>query len=480
MGALSFSPSPITTTPVIDTEPSTWRMASTAAWSTASLSPKPILRAAAMAAASVTRTSSRARLRSGASPWARASIQHTSRSRLGPPLARSHFSPQGGWHPGPRRLTLAIGGPARSGVRGLRQSGPGAADPTRLAPRARCMSGAGRPGDAGGAVGDSHSHGHGPGHSHAPVPLAASPAGEDQALRAVKVSAAGLGLTAAVEFAFVAASGSVALLADGLHNLGDVFTTATLWVAFLVGRRQPDRGHTFGFARAEDVAGVLVVLAIAASAVVAAVESVAKLAGGVPPLRNPGWALAAALVGVAGNEAVAQYKLRVGRRINSLPLEADGHHSRVDGLASLAAAAGIAGAWAGWPAADPLAGLLLSAVIAWVLVGTTRDVLDRLLDRVDPEVIDQVERAAGSVAGVEAVHATRARWVGRSLHVLVHAEVNPDLPLRAAHDLGEQARHAIFHAVPGVAAVDLHLDPAGLAEHDSHGRTLHHRDQGSR
>jgi cation diffusion facilitator family transporter len=172
---------------------------------------------------------------------------------------------------------------------------------------------------------------------------------------------------------------------------------------------------------------------------------------------------------------VARYKLQVGRRINSVPLEADGHHSRVDGLASLAAAAGIAGAWAGWPAADPLAGLLLSAVIAWVLVGATRDVLARLLDRVDPEVVDEVEAAAASVAGVEAVHAARARWVGRSLHVLVHAEVDPDLPLRAAHAIGEQVRHAIFHAVAGVAAVDLHLDPAGVDEHDSHGETLHHR-----
>ena len=120
------------------------------------------------------------------------------------------------------------------------------------------------------------SHGHGPGgHSHAPVPLAGSVAGEDEGLRAVKVSAAGLGLTAAVQLALVAASGSVALLAD-LHNLGDVFTTVTLWIAFLVGRRQPDRGRTFGFARVEDVAGVLVVLAIAASAVIAAAESLAR------------------------------------------------------------------------------------------------------------------------------------------------------------------------------------------------------------
>ena len=180
-------------------------------------------------------------------------------------------------------------------------------------------------------MGGSHGHGHGHSHAHAPVPLAGSPAGEDEGLRAVRLSAIGLGLTAAVEFAFVAASGSVALLADGLHNLGDVFTTVTLWVAFVVGRRQPDRGYTFGFARAEDVAGVLVVLAIAASAVVATWESLARLTGDAAALRNPGWALAAAMVGVAGNEAVARYKLQVGRRINSVPLEADGRHSRVDG-----------------------------------------------------------------------------------------------------------------------------------------------------
>jgi len=222
---------------------------------------------------------------------------------------------------------------------------------------------------------------------HAPVPVAGSPGGADEGLRAVRLSAVGLGLTAAVQFAFVAASGSVALLADALHNLGDVFTTATLWIAFVVGRRQPDRDHTFGYARAEDVAGVLVVLAIAASAAVAAWESLDKLLGGeVPQLRRPSWALGAALVGVVGNEAVAQYKIRVGRRVNSVPLEADGRHSRVDGLASLAAALGIAAAWAGWPAADPLAGLLLSGVIVWVLVVSARDVLDRLLDRVDAGV----------------------------------------------------------------------------------------------
>src|SRR6266540_2307669 len=269
-------------------------------------------------------------------------------------------------------------------------------------------------------------------HRHVPAPVAGTRLGEDEGVRAVVRAAAGLALTAAVEFVFAVVSGSVALLADGFHNLGDVFTTGTLLVAFAVARRGADRRYTFGLARAEDVAGVLVVLAIAVSAGIALIESLAKLTGEAGVLRSPGWALAAALVGMLGNETVAQYKVRVGRRINSVPLQADGRHSRVDGLASLAAAAGIAGSWAGWPAADPVAGLLLSAVIVWVLVGAVRDVLARLLDRVDP-----------------------------------------DVPLGEAHALGERVRHRIFHSQPGVAEVDVHLDPAGTDEHASHAETLH-------
>src|ERR671913_1050170 len=240
MGALSFSPSPMTTTPVIETEPSTWRMASTAAWSTASLSPKPILRAAAMAAASVTRTSSRARLRSGASPCCRASIS-TSGSSIGSRRwPGSHFLHLEDWHPGPSRLTLTtVAPPARvCAASGSRALAPPIPPGWRQGPAARPAPSAGAWRER---VGRGHEHAQGHGHrhshSHAPVPLAGSPAGEDDGLRAVKLSAAGLALTAAVQFAFVAASGSVALLADGPHNLGDVFTTLTLWVAFTVGRR---------------------------------------------------------------------------------------------------------------------------------------------------------------------------------------------------------------------------------------------------
>src|SRR5919197_479343 len=239
MGALSFSPSPITTTPVIDTEPSTARMASTAAWSTSSLSPKPIFREAAIAAASVTRTSSRARLRSGASRPVRACIAAPPARRARTPLAI--LQPGGtGIQDGERR-TLVAAAPA------LGRARPPAVGPWRF--RSHPDSAEGPLHVRGGqAVGAGHPHHHG----HSPTPVAASAAGEDEGLRAVRLAAAGLAVTAAVEFAFVAASGSVALLADGLHNLGDVFTTATLWIAFLVGRRRPQRGYTLGLPRRRD------------------------------------------------------------------------------------------------------------------------------------------------------------------------------------------------------------------------------------
>ena len=223
----------------------------------------------------------------------------------------------------------------------------------------------------------------------------------------------------------MAASGSVALLADGLHNLGDVFTTVTLWIPFLVGKRRLDRGRTFGFARVEDVAGVLVVLAIAASAVIAAAESLVPDRGGAAAAQ-PRLGAGRGLRRVAGNEAVARGP-GSGRAPDQLG-PAGGRRPPLAGRrAGQSGRRGQRRGLGGWPAADPLASLLLSAVIAWVLVGTTRDVLARLLDRVDPDVIDQVERAAGSVAGSRlSTPSGPAGWA--ALHVLVHAGSTPTCP----------------------------------------------------
>lgn len=274
----------------------------------------------------------------------------------------------------------------------------------------------------------------------------------------------GLGATALFQFAIVAVSGSAGLFADALHNVGDVLGTASLLVALRLSRRPADDRFTYGWRRAEDLAGVVIVIAIAVSAGLAGWDSVRALLGAGHEVRNLGWALLAALVGVVGNEGVAQFKIRVGRDIGSVALVADGQHARTDGLVSGAAAAGIIGAWLGYPVADPLAGLGITAMIVYILVRTGGDVLRRTMDAVDAGVRDRIAGVAASIDGVEGVHDIRARHLGRSMVVQIHAEVDGDLPLRAAHDIAERVRRALVGELPQIDTVDVHVDPAG--EHD--------------
>jgi cation diffusion facilitator family transporter len=296
---------------------------------------------------------------------------------------------------------------------------------------------------------------------------------DDRAIRAVRLATFALLATALIQLAIVALGRSAALFADALHNLGDVSTTIALWIAFLVSRRMATRAYTFGFQRVEDLAGVFIVLVILASAALAGWESIARFRSGAAPTYLA-ISMAAALVGVVGNEAVALYKIRVGRQVNSASLVADGLHSRIDGLASLAAFAGLVGVALGVPRADPVAGLLITAVILWVAAGAVREVVGRLLDRVDPEVVHQIEHVAESVPGVVEVGEVRARWAGRSLFVVLAVSLDSALPLVEAHAIAEEVHHALLHDVPGVAIVDVHMDPSGDMHEAAHAGTAHH------
>ncbi len=294
-----------------------------------------------------------------------------------------------------------------------------------------------------------------------------------RAVRAIWVSVAGLGLTAAFQLIIVGLSGSAGLFADALHNVADVAGTAALWVGFRLSRRGPSIRFPYGWRRAEDLAGLFVVAAILASALLAGWDSLAALLGDGHEVRNLGWALAAALVGVVGNEAVAQYKIRVGREIESVALVADGKHARADGLISAAAAVGVAAVWLGFPLADPLAGLAITTAILWILSDVGRDVLHRAMDAVDPQLLPRLEAVAVGVAGVTGVHDVRARHLGRSLLVQLHIDVSGDLSLREAHAVGEEIRHRLAHELPNVHTVDVHIDPAGEGA-DAHAATGHH------
>jgi cation diffusion facilitator family transporter len=313
--------------------------------------------------------------------------------------------------------------------------------------------------DSGGAAARGH------GHSHGTITA------EPNALRVTLVSSAVLGAVAAVELGVAVASSSAGVLADGLHNLGDLSTTIALAAAFVLSRRAPTRRFPYGYHRGEDLAGLFVLLLIVASGVASGVTSVEHLVHRQEVSRF-GAALAVALVGFIGNEGVAQYKTIAGRRLGSVSLVADGQHSRVDGFASLAAAAGVIGAWAGAPILDPVAGLALTVVIAWVAVDTGRHVTARLLDEADASLVELITQTASGVPGVVRVAEANARWTGRRVRAELTLEVPPEESVARAHALGEEVRHRLFHRVESLADVIVHLDPAGDAA--AHRETSHH------
>ncbi|SEB53496.1 cation diffusion facilitator family transporter [Paramicrobacterium humi] len=268
-------------------------------------------------------------------------------------------------------------------------------------------------------------------------------------IRAVKLSLLGLGVTAIFQLAVVLISGSVALLADTVHNFSDALTAIPLWIAFLLGRRAATRRFTFGYGRAEDMAGLFIVAMIALSAVIAAVESIRRFFEP-QPLDNLGWVLAAGLIGFAGNELVAIYRIRVGRQIGSAALVADGVHARTDGFTSLAVVLGVIGVWLGFPLADPIIGLLISVAIAVLLWGTARDIGRRLMDGVDPELVGRAENAIEPLA--PAGSAVRMRWMGHKLHVELSIPAD-DASTVELKDRSRSMEQAIRTALPNVGSV---------------------------
>lgn len=294
-----------------------------------------------------------------------------------------------------------------------------------------------------------------------------------EGMRALGMSLGVLGVTAVVQVIIVAASGSVALLSDTIHNFADALTAVPLGLAFWLGRRRPKKRYTYGYGRSEDLAGVFIVTTIALSSAVAAFEAMNRL---IHPhhVHQLAWVIVAGLVGFAGNELVALYRVRVGRRIGSAALVADGLHARTDGFTSLAVVIGAVGVALGWQLADPIVGLAITLAILVVVKNAARDIYRRLMDAVDPALVEQVTAILAGVDGIDAVEAVRIRWVGHELHA--EAEVTSDgkLTLAQAHDVAEHARHHLLHEVPRLAQATIHSSPSAHEGVDPHSLTAHH------
>jgi len=336
----------------------------------------------------------------------------------------------------------------------------------------------------------AHSHGHGHGHGHGGVlgvlrqlvaphsrdakdSLDQALEGSRDGIRAVAISLVVLLLTAGVQALVVVASGSVALLGDTLHNAADALTAVPLWLAFRLGRRAPTPRFTYGYGKAEDLAGVAVLVLIAGSAVLAGDEAIHRL---LHPQRitHLGIVMVAAVVGALGNEVVARYRIRVGRRIGSAALEADGIHARTDGVTSLLVLVGAVAVALGAQWADAVVGLVIAVAILAVGYQAARSVGQRLLDAVDPAIVARIARTVGAVDGVVAVTEVRARWMGHRLLAQVRLSVDGSLPVTRAHEIAETAHHELLHRISNLSDAIIHVDPA-LAGFDPHASTAHHR-----
>jgi cation diffusion facilitator family transporter len=311
-------------------------------------------------------------------------------------------------------------------------------------------------------------------HSHGYQEAALDPnLATDHGMRALKISLIALLVTATFQLSIVAISGSVALLADTIHNFSDALTAIPLGFAFWLSRRARNRRYSYGYGRAEDIAGVIIVGMIAFSAGEAIYQSILKILHP-QPINNLGWVAIAAVIGFLGNELVAVFRIRVGKEIGSAALIADGYHARTDGFTSLAVLAGAIGVWLGFPLLDPIIGLGIGIAIIGIVWKSGQEIWHRLMDAVDPEIHEEFRHIASHVPGVLDVHSTAIRWVGHRLYGEMHITVNCQLTTLQSHFIAEEARHSLFHTLPVLAEVVVHTDPCECDKTIDYHPTKHH------
>lgn len=313
------------------------------------------------------------------------------------------------------------------------------------------------------------------GHSHHHGELASDQAFIDNeaGIRTVWLALTALTLTAILQIVIIAWSGSIALFADTVHNIGDGLNSIPLLIAFYLARRAATRRYTYGFAKAEDIAGIFIVLSIVFSAGVIFWESFQKLLNP-QPLTHLGWVVVAAVIGFLGNEAVALFQIRVGRKIGSAALVADGLHARTDGLTSLAVLLAAGGSWLGFPIVDPMIGLLIGVTILFITRDAAVTMWYRLMDAIDPQILAKAEQVVQQQVTVTELRRLRMRWMGHRLHAEVHIAVEPLLTTVQSHHIAEQLRHDLFHQIPNLAEVVVHVEPWAEQLETVHQLTIHH------
>ena len=328
------------------------------------------------------------------------------------------------------------------------------------------------------AAGHHHSHGDEEGHGHTHGVIDPTISSTQRGIWAIKWSFVLLAVTAVFQIVVVAISGSVALLADTIHNFADATTAIPLWVAFRLARRKPTETFTYGYGRVEDLAGIVIVAIILFSAIVAGYEAIDRIfhPQAIGALM---WVAIAGLIGFIGNEAVAVFRIRVGREINSAALIADGYHARTDGLTSLAVVAGATGVWLGFPLADPIVGLLITIAIFGIVWQSAKSVLTRMLDGVEPGLVAEICHAAEHVKGIRQMLDVKARWLGHKLHTDVAILIDGGVSMIEADKISAALKKELFAHIPVLTVANVRVHGAApetvapqVADHKR--ASLHH------
>ena len=277
-------------------------------------------------------------------------------------------------------------------------------------------------------------------------------------IKTIKKALVLLGLTTIIQAIIYLWSGSVALLADTVHNLGDALNSIPLLLAFVLARRAATKRYTYGYGRAEDVAGLFIVLSIAFSAGYILYEAVSKLFNP-EPIAYGGWVIFAALIGFVGNEAVAVLQIRVGKEIGSEAMVTDGRHARVDGLTSLAVLPAVIGSWLNLPILDPIFGLLIGVAIVFITKEAIVAMWYRLMDAVDPHILAHAEAAIRKSEEVQKINYLRMRWVGHSLHLESCLEIDDSIPFVQLNQIKEKIEQDLCVEVPHLSETTLAISP---------------------
>lgn len=277
-------------------------------------------------------------------------------------------------------------------------------------------------------------------------------------LWAVKYSFIWLMITFFIQAIVFIYSGSIALLADTIHNLGDAATAIPLGIAFLFALKKSTKRFTYGFGRIEDLAGVIIVILILFSAIIAGYEAIQRIIYP-KPIQNIWAVIVASLAGFIGNETVAVFRIKIGKEIGSAALIADGYHARIDGFTSLAVLVGAIGVMLGFPQADPIVGLLITVIIIKIAWDSAKSVFLRLLDGVEPKYLNEIRHSLTHVNGVKDVLNIKARWIGHQLFAEVFIKIDSKLSFIEAHSIVEQTESEIMRNIKYVASVIVDTKP---------------------